>query len=147
MNHTKIINPQRTDKDTMKLLKLEVNYATVSKCFIQPHEVELEAREGAAPILVLYYYSEYFPERMQRIHKLAIITRSRKLANIITCFFVPALFHYEEYVKYRKYLKNVVTIEELFMLLRRKVPHFKSIMHIDKTPHVERAYLILFPPP
>ncbi len=147
VNHTKIINPQRTDKDTMKLLKLEVNYATVSKCFIETNEIELEAREGVAPILVLYYYSEYFPERMQRIHKLAIITRSRKLANIITCFFVPALFSTEEYIRLRKYLRDVVSIEDLFALLRRKISHFRSIMHIDKTPHVERAYLILFPPP
>ncbi len=129
----------------MKLLKVEVNYATVSKFFIQSHEVELEVKREAP--VVVYYYSEYFPERIQRLHKLVILTRSRELAKIIVCFFVPALFNYEEYMKYRKYLKDVASIEELFMLLRRKVPHFRSVMHIDKTPHVEHAYLILFPPP
>ena len=132
-------------QDTMKIIKLEVNYATGSNCFIQPHEVELEARKDAAPVLVLYYYSEYFPEKAQRIHKLAIITRSRELTKIIACFFVPALFSTKEYFKLRKYLKNVASIEDLFMLLRREIPHFRSIMHIDKTPHVERAYLVLIP--
>ena len=147
VNHTKLKNPQRTDKDTMKLLKLEVNYATVSKCFIETNEIELEAREEEAPVLVVYYYSEYFPERVQRLHKLVILTRSHKVAKIIACFFVPAMFNYEEYIRLRKYLRDVVSIEDLFALLRRKISHFRSIMHIDKTPHVERAYLILFPPP
>lgn len=131
----------------MKLQKIEVEYATVSKCFIKTSEVELEAREEEEPVLVVYYYSEYFPERVQRLHKLVILTRSHKVAKIIACFFVPAMFNYEEYIRLRKYLRDVVSIEDLFMLLRGKIPHFRSVMHVERTPHVERAYLILFPPP
>ena len=128
----------------MKLLKVEVNYATVSKCFIQLHKVELEVKREA-PVLVVYYYSEYFPEKIQRIHKLVIITRNKDLAKMITCFFVPATCSYEEYVKSMRCLQ-AVSILELFDVLMKKVPHFRSVMHIYKSPYIERAYLILFPP-